>query len=64
MFTKLALNWAVGRLSEASTWAGLTLATEQAIHINFNTDFKTALVHLGVALGGLVAVILKEGVRK
>ena len=63
-FTKLALDWAVGRLSEASTWAGITLTAENTLHINFNGDFKVALTHVGLALGGLVAVVIKEGIRK
>jgi hypothetical protein len=63
-FVKTALDWAVARLSEASTWAGLTVSVEQATHINFNADFKTAVVHLGLSLSGLAAVIIKEGFRK
>ena len=63
-FVKLAVNWVVSRLKEPSTWAGLTVSLGNAVHINFNADFRTAVVHLGLAIGGLAAVVLKEGISK
>lgn len=64
MFKSLALQWAVSRAREASTWAGLLLSVSSSLHIDFNTDFKTSCVNLGLALGGVFAVIVKEGIRK
>jgi len=63
-FIKVGLDWLTSRLSEASTWAGLTLAVGNGLHIDFNSDFKTAVIHAGLALGGVVAVVIKEGIRK
>jgi hypothetical protein len=64
VFTKLALDWAVARAKEPSTWNGLALTIAASLHVAFNPNFQSALAALGVAIGGLLGVVLKEGVTK
>lgn len=56
---KDALKWLANRLKERSTWLGITsLAT--AIGIGIDPDQIQAIVGVGVAIGGLIAVFMKD----
>jgi hypothetical protein len=63
MFESLAVKWVLARLQEPSTWAGFAIAVQQPLHIHFNSNFQTSLVHLGLAVAGVIAVVMKEGIK-
>ena len=53
------LKWIADRAKERSSWLGLiTIIT--AAGVSLNPDVKEAIISLGVAIGGLVAVVTKD----
>ena len=58
---KLAFNYALGRMGEASTWASITAGAAAQMHLHLNPDFDSALVRVGLALTALAGVVIKEG---
>lgn len=50
----------LARLKEPSTWIGL-ISLGALVGISFSPDLSGAIVKFGVALGGLLAVVLPEG---
>lgn len=61
MMKDMAIAWVLSRAKEASTWAGMAVALQNAIHVNFNADFVNSWVSVGMAIAGLAAVVVKEG---
>ncbi len=53
------LYWFQDRLSEASTYAGIA-ALLVAFHFSVNNETIQAITNFGVAISGLIAVILKD----
>ena len=54
------ISWIIARAKEPSTWAGLAAI---AISIGLSQEQWSAIAAVGVALAGLLAVLLKEKVR-
>lgn len=53
------LTWLMARLVEPTTWIGLsTILT--AAGVALAPELKEAIVSTGVAVGGLLAILLKE----
>ncbi len=61
---RTAADYAVSRLSEPSTWAGIAAALAGSMHMQFNSDFTKALIAFGMAGAAMAAIILKEGIKK
>lgn len=53
------VNWAIARLKEPSTYAGLGVLLAAA-HISLSADMQSAIIGVCVALAGLASVLLKE----
>ncbi len=60
---KTAGNYAMARLQEASTYAGLWLVLNSDLHVAFNSDFKTAATQWFMATAGVAGVLVREGWR-
>jgi hypothetical protein len=58
---KTAGLYLLGRFGEASTWASLVAWAGAELHVQTNSDFNTAIVHLGLAAAALAVVLIKEG---
>ena len=58
------IPWAIDRLNERTTWAGLAVWFSTAVHLVFTANEGNAFVNFGLACGGLIAVIYREGVKK
>lgn len=54
------MNWFTQRLSETSTWAGLLTLVSGIGHVTISGDMAQAITAVGVAIGGLIAVITKQ----
>ncbi len=59
IFKSTAFTWLSSRLRERSTWLGI-MAVLAGVGITLNPELQEAIVGLGAALGGLVAVISKD----
>ena len=59
-----ALSWGLDRLRESGTWAGFAASLAASLHFVPNNDFVQSFIAVGVALSSLLAVCLKEGVKK
>lgn len=57
------LRWLVARIEEPSTWAGTSLVAV-AIHHFFPGALGDSIIALGVATGGLLAIVLPETTDK
>ena len=55
-----ALAYVGQRLTEASSWGGVAAALLGAAHVANATDLAQAIIGVVVAVGGLIAVIVKE----
>ena len=55
------IAWIGQRLREASSWAGFGTAVLGALHVSNAGDLSNAIVGVLVAIGGLIAVAVKEG---
>ncbi len=53
------MDYLLNRLKEATTWQGL-IAIITGLGVSLSPDMSAAVVTVGVALFGLVSVILKE----
>lgn len=53
------LYWFQDRLSEASTYAGIA-AMLVAFHMSVDNQSLQAITNVGVAISGLIAIILKD----
>lgn len=52
-------EWVIARVKEPTTWVGLTTILTAA-GVSLAPELKEAIVGCGVAIGGLLAIILKE----
>lgn len=59
-FAQRLLDYAVRRLQEASTWAGLVAATTGAIGWNVSPEMQAAVAQVGMALVGAILVFVHE----
>lgn len=55
----LIVNWIIDRLKEKTTYAGLG-ALAVALGLKFSDADVDGLIQIAVAVGGFVAVIIKE----
>lgn len=53
------LEWLLARMVEPTTWAGLT-AILTAAGVALAPELKEAIITTGIAIGGLIGVIMKE----
>lgn len=53
------ITWALARLKEPSSWAGVA-ALLGSLGLALNATQSAALVQLGIAMAGFVAVMLPE----
>ena len=58
------LSWLADRMKEASSWGGMAAVLLGTMHIAQNPDVLNAAFGVVVAIGGLLSVVLKEGVAK
>lgn len=56
---KQALNWALDRLSEQSTWRGIVLALTSA-GIVISPDNSAKIIAAGLAIVGVINIFRKE----
>lgn len=56
----LALDWFIDRLTEPSTWRGLT-ALLTATGIVLSPDQSSAIIAAGLAVIGMINIFRKEG---
>ncbi len=54
------MDWVSARLAEPSTWAGIITLASGALHVTVSGDMIQALTTAGMAVGGLLAVVMKE----
>ena len=57
------MEWLSARLREPSSWAGIITLVSMTGHITISSDVAQAITSLGVALGGLFAVVMQERER-
>jgi hypothetical protein len=57
------MEWFSNRLREPSTWAGIVTLVSGALHIGISDAMSQAITAIGVAVGGLVAVVIAERER-
>ena len=55
------IAWISQRLQEASSWAGFGTVVLGALHVSNAGNLSNAIVGVLVAIGGLLAVVIKEG---
>ena len=58
------LSWLAARMQEASTYAGMASMILGSLHVANSPDMVNAALGVVVAMGGLVSIVLKEGVSK
>lgn len=58
---KIALNYAIGRMTEATSWLALIGSIEANLHIRINSDVVNDVAHAGVYLAAALAIVLREG---
>lgn len=56
-----AISYLGGRMQEASSYAGAAALLLGAMHVANATGVANAIIGVIVAVGGLIAVLLKEG---
>lgn len=54
------MNWLSARLREPSTWAGVITLVSGALHLAISDAMAQAITTVGVAAGGLFAVVMRE----
>lgn len=54
-----ALYWIIDRLKERSTWLGI-VGLVSAAGVTLNPELTEAIVSMGLAAAGLIAVITKD----
>lgn len=54
------MQWIADRLSERGTWAGILVLASGVLHFTVSAPVAEAIASAGVALGGLLAVVMKE----
>ncbi len=64
LLMRMALDYFLKRLSEASTWAAIAAGLAGSLHVQFSGDFTKALISFGLAGSVLLGIMLKEGVKK
>ena len=53
------IDWIIARLKEPTTWIGLiSFATAAGVHLA--PELQESLITAGVALGGTLAIVLRE----
>ncbi|WP_199720795.1 hypothetical protein [Azospirillum cavernae] len=52
------MNYLISRLSEASTWRGLSLLAA-ALGVNIAPELQQSIITAGIAVAGLVGVVTK-----
>lgn len=57
------MEWFSNRLREPSTWAGIVTLVSGALHMGISDAMAQAITAIGVAVGGLVAVVMEERER-
>lgn len=57
------MEWFSNRLREPSTWAGIVTLVSGALHMGISDAMSQAITAIGVAVGGLVAVVIAERER-
>lgn len=57
------MEWFSNRLREPSTWAGIVTLVSGALHMGVSDAMAQAIAAIGVAVGGLVAVVMEERER-
>lgn len=57
------MDWITNRLREPSTWAGILTLVSGALHMGVSDAMAQAITTFGVAVGGVVSVILEERER-
>lgn len=55
-----ALKWVGDRLREPSTYAGLATILSTMLHAKYATVEAGILANVGMALGGVIAIIMAE----
>ena len=53
------LKWAIERAKERSTWIGAT-ALITGLGVSVSPELKEAIISLGIAVAGFVAVVTKD----
>lgn len=54
------MNYILERLQESSTWRGLINAAAGIAGLQFSESFATQIVAAGVAVAGLLAMVMKD----
>lgn len=57
------MEWFSNRLREPSTWAGIVTLVSGALHMGISDAMAQAITTVGVAVGGLVAIVMQERER-
>lgn len=57
------MEWLSARLREPSSWAGIITLVSMTGHITISSEVAQAITALGVAFGGLFAVVMQERER-
>ena len=57
------MEWLSARLREPSTWAGVVTLVSGALHMGVSEPMAQAITTVGVAVGGLFAVVMQERER-
>lgn len=57
-----AFVWVVARMEEPSTWAGTGILAFALSQAGIPTNLAQAILALGVAVGGVLAIVLPEKV--
>jgi hypothetical protein len=64
MLIRMAGQYVLHRLGEASTWASIAAAIALESHVQFSSDFSNKFAVAGVALAALLGVVIKDGWQK
>jgi hypothetical protein len=57
------MEWLSARLREPSSWAGIITLVSGSLHMSVSEPMVQAITTVGVALGGLFAVVMQERER-
>lgn len=59
------IQWVIDRMQERNTWQGIAaMLGSSVVYLHLTPDEIQAFVAMGLAIGGFVAVVKKEGVKK
>jgi hypothetical protein len=64
IFFGMVRDYVMARAAERSTYLGIAAAIAASLHTAFSNEANQAFANAGLALFGLVSILMKEGVKK